>query len=101
MLVMVAIGINSALVMVALVLNRTACRRPGLRDDKLVIVPQAWTATLGTWNSHLREIASGFPKIPKSSRYRIPGNPRIRAGTEATTATSEFSPTLQSISTSN
>ena len=33
MLVMVAIGINSALVMVALELNRTACRRPGLRDD--------------------------------------------------------------------
>jgi hypothetical protein len=30
---MVAIGINSALVMVALVLNRTACRRPGSRDD--------------------------------------------------------------------
>ena len=34
MLVMVAIGINSALVMVALVLNRTACRRPGSRDNK-------------------------------------------------------------------
>jgi len=33
MLVMVAIVINSALVMVALVLNRTACRRPGLRGD--------------------------------------------------------------------
>ena len=33
MLVMVVVGINSALVMVALVLNRTACRRPGLRDD--------------------------------------------------------------------
>ena len=33
MLVMVAIGINSALVMVALALNRTACRRPGSRDD--------------------------------------------------------------------
>ena len=33
MLVMVVVGINSALVMVALVLNRTACRHPGLRDD--------------------------------------------------------------------
>jgi hypothetical protein len=33
MLVMVVVGINSALVMVALVLIRTACRRPGLRDD--------------------------------------------------------------------
>jgi len=34
MLVMVVVGINSALVMVALVLNRTACRRPGLRDGR-------------------------------------------------------------------
>jgi len=33
-LVMVVVGINSALVMVALVLNRAACRRPaGMRDD--------------------------------------------------------------------
>ena len=32
-LVMVVVGINSALVMVALVLNRAACRRPGSRDD--------------------------------------------------------------------
>ena len=33
MLVMVVVGINSALVMVTLVLNRAACRRPGMRDD--------------------------------------------------------------------
>jgi len=32
-LVMVAVGIDFALVMFALVLNRTACRRPGMRDD--------------------------------------------------------------------
>jgi hypothetical protein len=32
-LVMVAIGINSALVMDSLGLNRTACRRPGMRDN--------------------------------------------------------------------
>ena len=40
MLVMVVVGINSALVMVALVLNRTACRRPGLDGDttELVII---------------------------------------------------------------
>ena len=37
MLVMVVVGINSALGMVALVLIRTACRRPGLRDDNYSI----------------------------------------------------------------
>ena len=32
-LVMVAIGINSSVVMVSLVLNRTPCRSPGMRED--------------------------------------------------------------------
>ena len=41
MLVMVAIGINPALVMVALVLNRTACRRPGSRDDNYSYGPSS------------------------------------------------------------
>jgi len=52
MLVMVAIGINSALVMVALVLNRTACRRPGLRDDNYSYRP----ASLDGDNAWLSEI---------------------------------------------
>ena len=41
MLVMVAIGINSALVMVALVLNRTTCRRPGSRDNNYSYRPSS------------------------------------------------------------
>ena len=38
-LVMVALGVHSALVMVALVLNLTPCRRPGMRVCGTITTP--------------------------------------------------------------
>ena len=64
MLVMVVVGINSALVMVALVLNRTACRRPGLRDDYCAAVTHAEAIALGAKPTDLaHDLKMGYLQI--------------------------------------